>query len=340
MVDGELLLLDDNGLHCPRGGFYIDPWRPVKTAILSHAHADHARPGSAVYHCALPATSLVRARLGAEVSITAHPYRECFRIKDVEVTFFPAGHVLGSAQIRLRAAGSPTVVVTGDFKREDDPTCESFEPVACDTLVTEATFALPVYRFQPTAFVVQEILAWWRENRDRASIVFCYALGKSQRLLAELARRWGSARPGPIYCHGAVAAVNRVYAEAGVELPEWVELGDRRGEDLAGALIVAPPSAHRSPWMKRAHRPATAFCSGWMAVRGARRRRGYERGFVLSDHADWHGILRTVIESGAGRVLVTHGQNEVLARYLRDERGLDAQALATLYAGEDAGDQA
>lgn len=339
----ELLTVDDHGLFCPPAGVYLDPWRPRSDvpALITHAHADHARSGAARYHAAAAGAPLLRLRLGS-VDLREHAWGRPFVVnpggdEPVEVTFFPAGHVLGSAQIRLRASGYPVTVVTGDFKRDPDPSCRPFEPVTCDTLVMEATFALPVYRWEPTGAVIADLVSWWRARTDRACMVFTYALGKAQRLMMELAVHAAAHGdlPGPIFCHGAVAAVNRAYEEAGVGLPVWDAVGRQRGDELAGALVIAPPSAHRSPWMKRMRHPATAFASGWMSVRGARRRRGYERGFVLSDHADWDGLVRTVRESGARQVYTTHGQNDVLARYLVEQEGVAARPLATLYGGQE-----
>lgn len=338
----ELLVVDDHGLYCPPAGVYVDPWRPQPgvPALLTHAHADHARSGAAEYHAAAAGAPLLRLRLG-DVRLHEHPWRQAFVVNPggttpVRAAFFPAGHVLGSAQIRLEAPGYPVTVVTGDFKREPDATCRPFEPVGCETLIMEATFALPVYRWDPTTETIAALVAWWAAQGTRTAIIFTYALGKAQRLMAELAAHADQhgALPGPILCHGAVATVNRAYEEAGVTLPAWEPVGRRSGDDLARALVIAPPSAHRSPWMKRMDRPATAFASGWMRVRGARRRRGYERGFVLSDHADWNGLLRTVRETGARTVFTTHGQNEAFARYLREVMMIDARPLATLYEGE------
>jgi putative mRNA 3-end processing factor len=245
--------------------------------------------------------------------------------------------VLGSAQIRLEAGGE-SWLVSGDYKRCADPSCAPFEPVRADVFITEATFGLPIYRWRPGAEVATEILQWWRSAPERPSLLFAYAFGKAQRLLAELATL-GVA--DEILLHGAVEALMDPYREAGVPLPPTRPLSEvPRGESLAGRLVIAPPSAHRSPWMKRLKLPQTAFVSGWMAVRGARRRRGYERGFVLSDHADWPGLLRTVRESGAQQVYVTHGNSDGLARYLREVEGISAEPLAGAFAAErgDGGD--
>ncbi|HKV08365.1 MAG TPA: ligase-associated DNA damage response exonuclease [Thermoanaerobaculia bacterium] len=331
MAPSPLLRIDDHGLFCEAGGFHIDPWRPVERAVISHAHGDHARWGSQAYLGAAAAEPVLRRRLGKEAVIESVPFGERVRLGEVTVSFHPAGHILGSAQIRVEKGGE-VWVFSGDYKRQPDPTCEDFEPVPCHTFITEATFALPIYRWDDTSEVAREIHAWWEENREagRASVLFCYALGKAQRLLAEL----GRFTDRPVFVHGAVEPLNACYRSAGVEmLPTRPVSETARGQSFAGELVLAPPSAGGSTWMRRFGPASTAFASGWMRVRGTRRRRGFDRGFVLSDHADWPDLLRTIEETGAERVLTTHGYAEPLARYLR-ERGRMAGTLATPFAGE------
>lgn len=326
------------GPYCPAGGFHVDPVRPVDTAVLTHAHADHARPGSRRYLAAQASEGVLRHRLGA-IDLRSLPYGEAIRLGDATVSLHPASHVLGSAQVRIEVDGE-TWVWTGDYKRDADPTCAPFEPLTCDVLVTEATFGLPVYVWDAPSQVADRMLAWWRSDPHRPSLLYGYAFGKAQRLLAELAaaaqRSGGPLRP--IYLHGAVDALMPAYREAGVPLPPTVKVGsDEDDGDYRGALVLAPPGAHRSPWTRRFRAPQTAFASGWMAVRGQRRRRGYEQGFVLSDHADWPGLLRTVEASGASRVYVTHAGSDVFADYLQRERGLDARRWPTPWSGEEDG---
>jgi putative mRNA 3-end processing factor len=322
-----LIQVDDRGLYCPAGDFYIDPWRPVHRAVITHAHADHARAGSEHYISSSSSAPFLRHRLGDEISLESREFGESFELGDVRVSLHPAGHVLGSSQVRVDD-GSQVSLVTGDFKRATDPTCESFEPLVCDTLVTEATFALPVYAWRPISEVISEIANWWLEESRRPSILFCYAFGKTQRVLAELS----AYTERRVLLHGAGVELTRLYRESGVAMVPTEAVAEYpRGKSFAGELIIAPPSAHRSAWMKRFSNPQTAFASGWMNLRGARRRRGYERGFVLSDHADWKGLTQTIRQSGARRVYATHGQNEVLARYARDVLGLEAEPLSTLY---------
>ena len=319
------------GLFCEPGGFHVDPWGPAELAVITHVHGDHLHPGSRRYLCTAASEPFLRKRLGPEVTVTALPYGERVRLGSSEVSFHPAGHVLGSAQVRIEAEGE-VWVVSGDYKRAADPTCAPFEVVPCDVFVTEATFGLPIYRWDEPPQLAAEILDWWDANRVRgeASLLFCYAMGKAQRILAELARLTDR----PVMVHGAVETLTTLYREAGVSmLPTQPVAETGRRRSYAGELILAPPSAGGTPWVRRFGARETAFASGWMRVRGARRRRGFDRGFVLSDHADWQALLRTIEETGARRVLATHGYSEELARFLR-ERGLEAEAVATAFEGE------
>ena len=251
---------------------------------------------------------------------------------DTRVSFHPAGHILGSSQVRVERAGE-VWVVSGDYKRQADPTCAPFEPVRCHTFITEATFALPIYTWDPTTVVVDDIVTWWRENRDndRPSIVFCYVLGKAQRILAELR----DAADAPIHLHGAMVAMTDAYRDSGVPLAATERIGeDMRGKALARSLVLAPLSARGTPWMRRLPLASVGFASGLMRVRGVRRQRAFDRGFVLSDHADWPALLATIAETGASRVLVTHGWSEALARYLSETRGLETGTIRTQFEGE------
>lgn len=320
---------DARGLAVPRGRFHIDPWRAVDLAVVTHAHSDHARPGSRHYICSASCAPLLRARLGPEASIEPVAFGERRRLGEALVSLHPAGHVLGSAQVRVEMDGQ-VWVVTGDYKRQPDPSCEPFELVPCDTLITEATFALPIYRWPEPRSVAAEILRWWElcAAEGRCAILCCYALGKAQRILAELAR----ITDREVHLHGSITPLVELYREAGVRLLPTrpaAEL-DGRGSGLggrgAGALVLAPPSAAGTPWAGRLAEPEVGFASGWMRLRGVRRRRAVDRGFVLSDHVDWQALLATIAESGARRVLTTHGHGATLVRLLR-ERGLEADEL-------------
>ncbi|MEM9555754.1 MAG: ligase-associated DNA damage response exonuclease [Acidobacteriota bacterium] len=331
----DLLQTDSHGLACKAGGFWVDPWRPVEHAVVTHAHADHARPGSARYLAAEASVPMLRRRLGDDAVIEGVPWGEPVQLGDALVSFHPAGHIRGSAQVRIEVDGV-VWVVSGDYKRDADPTCETFEVVPCDVFVTEATFGLPIYRWPPTDEVAADVLDWWLDCRahDRAAVLFCYALGKAQRLLAELHRQVARRTDLPtgfeprVFVHGALVALTDLYRAEGVAMLDTVPVADTdQGTSFAGALVLAPPSAGGSTWMRRFGRAATGFASGWMRVRGMRRRRSVDRGFILSDHADWPGLLRTIEETGARRVLTTHGQSAVLARYLREAHGLEATPL-------------
>ena len=326
-----------DGLYCAAGDFHVDPWGAVPRAVITHAHGDHARAGSAAYLCATPCAPLLRRRLGPDPVIEAVPYGERLRLGDVTVSFHPAGHVLGSAQVRVEGGGG-VWVVSGDYKRALDPTCEPFELVRCDTFITESTFGLPIYRWDTTASVIADLVAWWDANRDggRASIVFCYTLGKAQRLLAELA----AVTDRPVLVHGMMVPTIEVYRASGVRMLATQTLIERaRGQSLTGELVLAPLSARGTPWMRRLGDFSDAFASGLMRVRGVRRQRAFDRGFVLSDHADWPAILDTVRETGAARVLATHGHAEPLARFLR-EQGFEAGVIRTAWEGEAGSDEA
>ena len=332
----DLVQLRPEGLYCPAGQFYIDPWRPVAVAVLTHGHGDHARPGMGCYHTSAEGLPILQWRLGAQ-DYRVHAYGEPFMLGDARVSLHPAGHVLGSAQVRIEAGGQ-VWVVSGDYKRQPDPTCSPFEAVACDSFITEATFGLPIYRWPSAADVARDIVRW-RDHcaaRGEAAILYCYALGKAQRLLAEL-------KPcidRPVYLHGAIAAGVDVYRRAGIDMADTRPVIDADGAapapgtGFAGELIMAPPSAAGSAWLRRFRRAQQGFASGWMRLRGNRRRRNMDRGFVVSDHADWPALLCTIRETGARRVIATHGDTHALVRTL-NEAGVAAETLATQYGDDD-----
>ncbi|ADG17919.1 putative exonuclease involved in mRNA processing [Paraburkholderia atlantica] len=327
----DLVVARPEGLYCPAGDFYIDPWRPVERAVITHAHSDHARFGHQRYLATRAGASVLLSRLPG-IALQTLDYGEPLTIGAARVSLHPAGHVLGSAQVRIEHAGR-VWVASGDYKLEADPTCAAFEPVHCDTFITESTFGLPIYRWDTPQSVFDSIDSWWRHNASeaRASVLFCYSFGKAQRVLASV-----DAAIGPIFCHGAVEPLNRAYRDAGVRLPPIGLVSEIAAKDKAvfrQALIVAPPSAQNSAWLKRFGEYSDAFASGWMRLRGARRRRGVDRGFVLSDHADWPGLQTAIRESGASRVIVTHGSIEPMVRWL-NEQGLQASAFDTQY-GDD-----
>ncbi len=333
-----------NGLYCPAGDFYIDPTHPVRRALITHGHGDHVRPGCGSYLCSDSSVELLKHRLGKGALVQGIPFGEVFEIGGARLSFHPAGHILGSAQVRIEAGGE-VWVVSGDFKREPDPTCEAFEVVRCDTFVTESTFALPIFQWPDPKQVAREIHDWWEEGRaeGRPSILFAYALGKSQRVMAELKALTSE----PVLLHDSATALTDIYRSRGVSmLPfETVPLAarSRPAEYYAGRLILAPPSTFGPGWFRRCGESTrTAHASGWVqsrneqrkkerplftrVFRNARAKREYDRGFILSDHADWPGLLRTIEETGARRVRFMHGRGETLSRHLRDQ-GMDCAPL-------------
>jgi putative mRNA 3-end processing factor len=335
MNKGSLISLTARGLHCKQGDFYIDPWKPVSKAVVTHAHADHTYHGNQSYLVPKEGELVSRIRIGEDAVIETLPYRKATEINGVRVSFHPAGHILGSAQVRVEYKGE-IWVISGDYKLTPDATCEPFEPVKCHHFVTEATFGLPVYRWQESEAVFGEISDWWRRNREngKASVIFAYSLGKAQRILNGIDRSIG-----PIFTHGAVERLTQAYRESGVDLPKTTYAGAvENKKDFDGSLIVAPPSAQQSVgWLRRFGKHSTGFASGWMAVRGARRQRAVDRGFVLSDHADWPELLTAIAGAEAETVYVTHGFSPEVVRWL-NENGQHAVELKTKFVGDDADD--
>lgn len=326
----DMVVAKKEGLYCVPGDFFIDPWRPVERAIITHGHADHARVGHGRYLSTVGSARILKSRLG-DISLDVLEYGQSVTHNGVKVSLHPAGHVLGSAQVRMEYRGE-VWVASGDYKLEPEATCLPFEPVKCDTFITESTFGLPIYRWYPQSEVFADINAWWCNNvaQERASVLFCYAFGKAQRLLTGV-----DPAIGPIVCHGAVENLNDAYRAAGVALPPTLRVEQlAHKSDINRALIVAPPSAAGSTWMRRFGDYSDAFASGWMLLRGARRRRAVDRGFVLSDHADWPGLMKAIKSTDASRVIVTHGQIGVMVRWLQ-QNGLEAGAFDTEYGSED-----
>jgi putative mRNA 3-end processing factor len=330
MARDPLLTFTDRGIYCPAGDFHIDPWRPVDRALITHGHSDHARAGHRRYLATCQAAPVIRHRLGP-IAIETVTYGERRTLGGVTVSFHPAGHVPGSAQIRVERAGE-VWVVSGDYKITPDGLSEPFEPVPCDTFISECTFGLPVFRWQPQPQVMEQVNRWWAGNaaEGRVSILGAYALGKAQRIMAAL-----DPSIGPILTHGAVEATTAILRDQGYRLPETIRVtAEVTARTHPGAIVIAPPSAEATPWANRfGPTAAAAFASGWMRLRGVRRRRGAERGFVLSDHADWPGLNEAIRATGASRVFVTHGYTSVFRRWL-ETQGYDAGIVATEWEGE------
>jgi putative mRNA 3-end processing factor len=319
-----LVTATQRGLYCPPGDFYIDPAKPVQTAVVTHAHGDHLRAGSARILLAAPGLGIARKRLNDARNVVAMEYGQPFSLGPVSVSLHPAGHILGSAQVRLEHDGE-VWVVSGDYKRQADPTCAPFEPLQCDVFVSETTFGQPHFVWPDTAAVVGNIVRWWQINRERGrnSVLFCYALGKAQRVLAEMLRHTRE----PVHVHGEIGTLVEVYRAAGIDMVPTIPVTATSAAELHGALVMATPTMSRSSWLRRLGAGTRAFCSGWMLLEGESQRRGYDIGFVVSDHADWPALVSTCQHSGAQRILLMHGRTDRLAVHLT-ELGLDAAALA------------
>lgn len=327
----DLIRLTNKGLYCEAGDFYIDPWQPVRRALVTHAHGDHTYRGNQSYLVAKESERLSRVRLGEDARISTILYGESVSINSVKVSFHPAGHVLGSAQIRVEHKGE-IWVVSGDYKLMPDATCAPFEPIRCHHFITEATFALPIYRWQPTKQIFEQINEWWLKNREsgKASVLFAYALGKSQRILSGI-----DSAIGNIYTHGSVERLIEAYRESGVEMPKTKYVGAvEKKSDFVGSLILAPPSSAGSTWLRRFGNFSTGFASGWMLIRGKRRQKAVDRGFVLSDHADWTELQTAIRATGAETVHVTHGYIDEFVRWL-NEQEIHAVPLRAKYGDEE-----
>lgn len=322
----ELLSLTSKGLYCALGDFYIDPWEKVEKAVITHGHGDHAHWGMGEYIAVHEAEHILRKRIG-DSKITTHAYGDVFRMGDVDVSFHPAGHILGSSQVRIQYQDE-VWVFTGDFKRDLDPTCKPFEVVPCDVFISEATFSLPVYRWPDFRQEMKQVYEWWMKNKEEGfnSVLCCYALGKAQRIIAGLRELTDE----PIWVHGTVDELNQSYAKTGITFPNVQKVPLESKEKFEGAMILCPPSALGSSWNKRLSPKKVAFASGWMRLRGNRRRKGYERGFVISDHADWPSLIRTVKETGCRKVYFTHGNTDAIVKYLK-EQGISAYDLKLPY---------
>ncbi|MDX5428927.1 MAG: ligase-associated DNA damage response exonuclease [Bacteroidota bacterium] len=324
---GSLLEVNEMGIYCPRADVYIDPWKPVKRALITHGHADHARPGSRYYLSTATTLSIMKHRLG-DIHGDPISFGEVRTINGVRFSFHPAGHVPGSAQIRVEFGGE-VWVVTGDYKRENDGLTEAFEVVKCHTLVTESTFGLPVFSWSPQSRVISEIEEWWRDCAQNGvtPVLGAYSLGKAQRIIASL-----DPALGHVWTHGAIENMNEVLREVGYHVPVTRPiLAETNRDDIRGQLVVCPPAALGSNWMRSLGHVSTGIASGWMRIRGARRRRAADRGFVLSDHADWSGLNETIEDSGAERVFVTHGYRDLFSKWIREEIGIEAHPLETYF---------
>lgn len=327
----NLLKFTSSGIYCPEADIHIDPWKPVDYAIITHAHSDHAKFGCKHYLAHKDSGSILRLRLGENISLRTVEYGEKFSINGVQFSLHPAGHVIGSAQIRVEHKGE-VWVASGDYKVQDDHFSAAFEPVKCHVFITESTFGLPIYKWRPQQEVMDDIKEWWKQNQvlGKASVLMGYALGKMQRLIKNL-----QPFEDNVFAHGAIFNVNERLRAAGFDLP-YIPLvtKDINKKQYRGALILGTSSSLNTPWLKKFEPYSTGYCSGWMAVRGAKNRRSVDRGFVLSDHADWNELNWAITETGAEKVYVTHGYTDTYSHWL-NEQGIEAHEVKTKYGDEE-----
>ncbi len=325
-----LIDFTDRGLYCSKGGFYIDPWKPVDKAIITHGHSDHARGGSNAYLCHHQSKPILQLRLG-DNNYQSVEWNEAVYMNGVKISLHPAGHIIGSSQIRVEYDGE-VWVVSGDYKTEDDGISGAFEAVACNTFITESTFGLPIYKWKKQPEIFDDMKNWVLQNNadGKTSVLIAYSLGKAQRILQPLAETGL-----PIYAHGAVFNVQETLIKNGWDLPAVTRVEPDTAKELfKGNIVIAPPSADGTPWMKKFYPYSVGVCSGWMQVRGNARRKNVDAGFALSDHADWQGLLTAVKATGAQKVFVTHGFQSAFSRYL-NEQGIEAAEVKTNYGSEE-----
>lgn len=329
----SLIELTPSGLFCKQANVYIDPWKPVDKAVITHAHADHSKWGMKHYLSHHMSKSVMRLRLGEDISLETIGYNEPLSFNGVKLSLHPAGHIPGSSMVRLEYRGE-VLVISGDYKTEDDGLCEAFQPVKCHEFVSECTFGLPIYKWEPQEKIFTAINKWWKLNSSKGlnSVIFGYSLGKAQRILKHL-----DPSVGEIFAHGAIWNTNQALLKDGLKIPDIPKVTvDIPKSRFKGAMILAPPSAMGTPWMKKFNPYRTAICSGWMNVRGARRRRAADAGFVLSDHADWEGLIAAIKGTEAEKVYLTHGSTAVFGKYLEEVENIHAVELQTLFEGESA----
>ena len=325
-----LLQFTEKGIFCERANVYIDPWKPVDYAIITHAHADHSRWGNKFYLCQHLSKPIIQHRLGSDIHIESMEYQEQRKINGVSFRFYPAGHIIGSAQVRVEYKGE-VWVASGDYKLEDDGFSSPFEPIKCNTFITECTFGLPVFQWQDQKEVFNEINQWWKKNQEEGKVTFLtgYALGKAQRLIQGI-----DPSIGKIFTHGAIEKTNEIIRNMGIKLNPTTYVNPEINKSAyRGALVIAPPSALGTSWQKKFQPFEVGNASGWMKLRGTRRRRSLDRGFVLSDHADWDGLNSAIKATGCEKVIVTHGYTNIFSKWLNDQ-GIATQIEATEFEGE------
>lgn len=332
MLMKKLLEFTGKGIYCPQADVYIDPWGSVDKSIITHAHSDHARRGSKYYLAHKYSVPVMKYRLGIDINVESTEYGKTININGVNISLHPAGHIPGSAQVRLEYKGE-VAVASGDYKLENDGLSEAFEVVKCNTFISESTFGLPVYKWKKQSEIFNDVNSWWKRNKEsgKVSVICGYALGKAQRILFNVDRSIGR-----IFGHGGVTNINEIFINAGLNIPviERVTAALNK-KDFEGSLVIAPPSAIGSSWLKKFDPYSLGYASGWMNVRGAKRRQALDIGFAISDHADWNDLNTAIKETGAEKVFVTHGYTAVFVKWLR-ENNIDAYELQTKFVGEEA----
>ena len=325
----HLIKFTDKGFYCEKAGVYIDPWKKVDRAIITHAHSDHARYGNKHYLCHSDSVNLLKHRLSKNISVQGLAYGDTVYMNGVTISLFPAGHIHGSAQVLIKD-DRESWVISGDYNLQEDSHIPSFQSVKCDHFVTESTFGLPVFRWDDPLRVFEQINAWWQSNADQGipSVISAYSLGKAQRIIQNVDHNIG-----PVMTHAAVEGINEALRSSGISIKKTEELKEFKSGDHNRALIICPPGATDSNWHKKIKNAKTAFASGWMMLRGAKRRRGIEKAFILSDHCDWEGLNHAIDATGAPNVYVTHGYTSVFTKWLR-EKSLNAHVVSTKFEGE------
>lgn len=328
---GNLISFTDKGLYCEKGDFYIDPWKPVDKAIITHGHSDHAYFGNKYYLCHTFTKPILQLRLG-ENNYQTIGWNDPIFINGIKISLHPAGHIIGSSQVKIENNGE-VWVVSGDYKTEDDGLSGKFEPVRCNVFITESTFGLPIYKWNPQDEVYNNIINWISKNKEngKTSVLLAYSLGKAQRVLQAIKETTQT-----IFAHGAVFNMQKMLIDQGWDLTPVERITPETPKELLkGSIVIAPPSADGTPWMKKFNPHSVGVCSGWMQVRGNARRRNVDAGFPLSDHADWNGLLETIRATGAEKLFVTHGFQSAFSRYCNEEHITIAAEVKTQYGNED-----
>ena len=321
----NLIRKENGGIICSHGDFSIDPVRPVKRALITHAHFDHISFGCEEYICSPETSVLLKERIGKKIKVKSHGYNESFKINGIKISFYPSGHILGSSQIKLEG-GNEKWLITGDFKRQRDETCLNYQEVKTDFLICESTFALPIFNWDSTNKIVNQIVEWVNKSPNMTSILFCYSLGKAQRLLNELKNK----NIKNIYVHSNIKKINDIYIDQGINLQDFAKINPGiKPKDYQGSLILMPPSQNKFNLLKRFGDYQTAFASGWMLIRALKNRSGYDKGFAISDHADWNGLIKTIKNSQAKKVFLDHGDGESLAKYLSIKENIEIESFKT-----------